>query len=150
MGDMFRKVRSGSPLRIPAAAYNAFVDAAVDLRRRERTTNAGPAYLYRNDSDTGFQSIRFRLRGSPSNRDAIGAVVQVFDDSGRQTQMVRSGSSYLSASDLALTFGLGKSAEARRVVVHWPSGRQQEARNVKAGLTYLWIEGRTPDALPHR
>ncbi len=59
MGDMFRKVRSGSPLRIPAAAYNAFVDAAVDLRRRERTANAGPALepaqrgivLVRNDSD---------------------------------------------------------------------------------------------------
>ncbi|MCC6320051.1 MAG: hypothetical protein IT438_01275 [Phycisphaerales bacterium] len=56
---MFRKVRSGSPLRIPAAAYNAFVDAAVDLRRRERTTNAGPSLepaqrgivLVRNDSD---------------------------------------------------------------------------------------------------
>ena len=43
MGDVFRKVRSGQPLRIPAAAYNAFVDAAVDLRRRERNSNAGSA-----------------------------------------------------------------------------------------------------------
>jgi len=59
MGDVFRKVRSGQPLRIPAAAYNAFVDAAVDLRRRERNSNAGPALepaqrgivLVRNDSD---------------------------------------------------------------------------------------------------
>jgi hypothetical protein len=63
MGDVFRKVRSGSPLRIPAAAYNAFVDAAVDLRRRERTTNAGPAHepaqrgivLVRNDSDDDIE-----------------------------------------------------------------------------------------------
>jgi len=63
MGDVFRKVRSGSPLRIPAAAYNAFVDAAVDLRRRERNTHAGPALepaqrgivLVRNDSDDDIE-----------------------------------------------------------------------------------------------
>ena len=63
MGDVFRKVRSGQPLRIPAAAYNAFVDAAVDLRRRERNANAGPALepaqrgivLVRNDSDDDIE-----------------------------------------------------------------------------------------------
>ncbi len=63
MGDAFRKVRAGQPLRIPAAAYNAFVDAAVDLRRRERNANAGPALelaqrgivLVRNDSDDDIE-----------------------------------------------------------------------------------------------
>lgn len=63
MGDVFRKVRSGQPLRIPAAAYNAFVDAAVDLRRRERNSNAGSALepaqrgivLVRNDSDDDIE-----------------------------------------------------------------------------------------------
>lgn len=59
MGDAFRKVRSGQPLRLPAAAYNAFVDAAVTLRSRERNAGAGPALeapqrgivLVRNDSE---------------------------------------------------------------------------------------------------
>lgn len=114
------------------------------------TTNGGPAYLYRNDTGAGASSIRIRLQGGPSNRDAIGAVVEVFDASGRQTQMVKSGSSYLSASDLSLTFGLGTSAEASRVVVHWPSGGQQEARRLKAGRTYRWVEGRSPETLSGR
>lgn len=114
------------------------------------TTNGGPAYLYRNDSETGFQSLRLRLQGGPSNRDAIGAVVHVFDNSGRQSQMVRSGSSYLSSSDLALTFGLGRSTHASRAVVHWPSGRQQEAAGLKAGRTYRWIEGKAPEELSGR
>jgi hypothetical protein len=59
MGDAFRKVRSGQALRIPAAAYNAFVEAAVTQRRRERNSGAGPALepaprgivLVRNDSE---------------------------------------------------------------------------------------------------
>jgi hypothetical protein len=59
MGDAFRKVRSGQALRIPAAAYNAFVEAAVNQRRRERNSSAGPALepaprgivLVRNDSE---------------------------------------------------------------------------------------------------
>ena len=114
------------------------------------TTNGGTAYLYRNDSDAGFASLRIRLQGGPSNRDAIGAVVKVFDDSGAQWQMVRSGSSYLSASDLALTFGLGRSGQASRVVVYWPSGRQQEAKNLRAGRSYLWVEGRGPETLVGR
>ncbi|MFN8811291.1 MAG: CRTAC1 family protein [Acidobacteriota bacterium] len=114
------------------------------------TTNGGPAYLYRNDTGAGHQSIRFRLRGGPSNRDAIGAVLHLFDASGRQTAMVKSGSSYLSASDLALTFGLGRSPRAQRAVVYWPSGRQQEARDLAAGRSYLWIEGKAPEVLTSR
>src|SRR5229473_6248904 len=39
------------------------------------TTNNGPAYLYRNDQTSGNRSIRFRLVGTKSNRDAIGARV---------------------------------------------------------------------------
>ena len=41
------------------------------------TTNHGPAYLYRNDQTTGNHSVRFRLVGTKSNRDAIGATVRV-------------------------------------------------------------------------
>ena len=63
MGDVFRKVQPGQSLRIPAAAYNAFVDAAVDLRHRERNNAAGPLVetaqrgivLVRNDSDEDIE-----------------------------------------------------------------------------------------------
>jgi len=114
------------------------------------TTNGGAAYLYRNDTSTGHQSIRFRLQGRQSNRDAIGAVVEVHDGAGRQQQMVKSGSSYLSSSDRALTFGMGRARVARRVVVRWPSGRVEEVGNLAAGRTYEWVEGARPRELGWR
>jgi hypothetical protein len=71
------------------------------------------------------------LSGTKSNRDGIGAVVRIQGGAGKQWNMVRSGSSYCSASDLALTFGLGKSA-AVTLEVEWPSGVRQQFANVSA------------------
>jgi len=70
--------------------------------------------------------------GSKSNRDGIGAVVRVSSAGGKQWQTVHSGSSYCSASDLALTFGLGKDAVAGTVEIEWPSGTRQKMTNVPA------------------
>jgi len=114
------------------------------------TANGGAAALYRNDSGGGNASIRFVLVGRKSNRDAIGAVVEVHDAEGRQTQMVRSGSSYLSSSALALTFGVGRQREVARVVVRWPSGAVQEMNKLATGVTYRWVEGERPVALSWR
>ena len=97
------------------------------------TTNQGAAYLYRNDLATGNRSLRLRLTGTKSNRDAIGAVARVYGPEGTETRVVRSGSSYLSQSELTLTFGLGRRAEASRLVIEWPSGAKQEFRSVPAG-----------------
>src|SRR6185436_12817687 len=103
------------------AAYGDFDrDGDVDLLI---TTNGGPAYLYRNDVSTGHRSVRLRLAGTKSNRDAIGAVVRLTTPDGTQQRMVKTGSSYLSQSELALTFGLGRRDRADRVVIEWPSGR---------------------------
>jgi len=114
------------------------------------TTNGGPALLYRNDLSNGNQSIRFRLEGRKSNRDAIGAVMHVHDSSGRQMRMVKSGSSYLSSSDRALTFGAGPRRQIHRAVVYWPSGVTQEVAKLATGRTYRWIEGERPQPLDHR
>ena len=86
------------------------------------TTNNGPAYLYRNDQLAGNSSIRFHLVGTKSNRDAIGANVRVYFNGQVQSRVVRSGSSYLSQSELPVTFGVGKQDVIDRVVVEWPSG----------------------------
>lgn len=104
------------------------------------TTNNGPAYLFRNDQASGNKSIRFRLVGTKSNRDAIGARVTVFSGGVRQTRMVRSGSSYLSQSELPVTFGLGKQDKLERVVIEWPSGRTEEFKGLAAGRVYLVTE----------
>ena len=105
------------------------------------TTNNGPAYLFRNDQTAGNRSIRFRLVGTKSNRDAIGARVKVFSSGVMQTRAVRSGSSYLSQSELPTTFGLGQRDKIERVVIDWPSGRSEEYRDLSAGRAYEVTEG---------
>jgi enediyne biosynthesis protein E4 len=106
------------------------------------TTNNGPAYLYRNDQLAGNRSIRFRLVGTKSNRDAIGATVRVFANGLTQSQTVKGGSSYLSQSELPSTFGLEKNDHIDRVVIDWPSGRTEEYKNLTAGRAYECTEGK--------
>ncbi len=106
------------------------------------TTNKGPAHLYRNDQLSGNRAIRLRLVGTKSNRDAIGAVVRVFYDGTSRVQMVKTGSSYLSQSELPLTFGVGRRDRVERIAIAWPSGQTEEFRNVAAGKAYECVEGR--------
>ena len=106
------------------------------------TTNNGPAYLFRNDQSAGNRSIRFRLLGTKSNRDGIGAQVRIFSGGVTQTRMVRSGSSYLSQSELPVTFGLGKRDKIEHVVVEWPSGRSEEYKDLAAGRMYEITESK--------
>ena len=97
------------------------------------TTNGGPAVLLRNDGGSNH-SLRLRLVGSRSNRDGFGAVVRVTTGGETQTQMLRSGSSYLSQSEKVLTFGLGNRMQADAVEIRWPSGQVDRMTNVKAGV----------------
>jgi enediyne biosynthesis protein E4 len=106
------------------------------------TTNNGPAYLYRNDLLSGNRSIRFQLIGTKSNRDAIGTTVQIFSAGVQQSRMVKGGSSYLSQSELPVTFGLEKRDRIERAVIYWPSGRTEEFKNLSAGRTYECTEGK--------
>jgi hypothetical protein len=106
------------------------------------TTNNGPCYLYRNDQLSGNRSIRFRLIGTKSNRDAIGATVRIFRNGQTQTRLVRSGSSYLSQSELPVTFGVGKEDQIDRVVIEWPSGKSEEHARLKAGKSFQIIENK--------
>jgi len=126
-------------------AYGDFDrDGDLDLLM---TTNGGPATLYRNDQIAGNRSVRFRLIGTQSNRDAIGATVRIFHDGTSQSRMVKSGSSYLSQSELPVTFGVGKRDRVERVVVMWPSGRVEEYKDVAAGRGYECVEGKGNTAL---
>ena len=105
-----RRRVSPPPKSRAALAYGDFDrDGDLDLLI---TTNNGPAALYRNDISNGNRSLRLRLIGTKSNRDAIGATVRLTTPDGTQCRMVKTGSSYLSQSELALTFGLGTREEA--------------------------------------
>jgi enediyne biosynthesis protein E4 len=106
------------------------------------TTNNGPAYLYRNDQTAGNKSIRIRLVGTKSNRDAIGAFVKIFHGGSIQSRLVKGGSSYLSQSELPVIFGLGKRDKVDRLLIEWPSGRTEEYKNLAAGKTYECTEAK--------
>jgi hypothetical protein len=106
------------------------------------TTNHGPAYLYRNDLANGNRSLRLRLIGTKSNRDAVGATVHVTTEGVTQSRVVRGGSSYLSQSELPLTFGVDKRDKVDRVVVNWPSGQTQEFKSVETAKRLQCTEGK--------
>ena len=113
-------------------------DGALDVLV---TTNGGPAHLYRSEGGTN-QSLRVKLAGTKSNRDGIGAIVRLSASGEKQWQMVHSGSSYLSQSELVLTFGLGSKTRADTLEVQWPSGQIDKLSNINAGQTVTIQEGK--------
>jgi hypothetical protein len=106
------------------------------------TSNNGPARLLRNDGGTN-QMLRVQLHGTSSNRDAIGARVRVAGDSGPSSwRMVKTGSSYLSQSELPLTFGLGKATKVNALDVTWPNGKTERLPGAAAGSVVTIGEGK--------
>jgi hypothetical protein len=109
------------------------------------STNGGPVYLFRNEAQNGAppnRSLRLKLVGTKSNRDGIGAVVKLTSGGETQSQMLRSGSSYLSSSELVLTFGLAQHDKADTLEITWPSGQVDHLSNVAAGETIMVTEGK--------
>jgi hypothetical protein len=122
-----------------AAAYaDIDNDGALDVLM---TTNGGRVYLFHNEGVTNH-SLRIKLIGTKSNRDGIGAVITVVAGGDKQTKMIRSGSSYLSQSELVATFGLGQKPKADSIEIQWPSGNSDKLSNINAGQTITVEEGK--------
>jgi hypothetical protein len=124
-----------------AAYADVFNDGRLDLLIG---TNGGSARLFRNVAPAGAvanRSVRIKLVGTKSNPDGIGTVVKLTSSGVTQTEMMRSGSSYLSASELVLTFGLGTHDKAEAVEIRWPSGQVDKLSNVMNGQTATVTEG---------
>ncbi len=97
--------------------------------------------LLRNDGGNENNWLRVKLQGTRSNRDGMGAIVELFGGDLCQMDQVRSGASFLSQSDLRLTFGLGQRQVADRLKVTWPSGLVEEVKNVPANRELTLVEG---------
>jgi hypothetical protein len=107
--------------------------------------NGGPARLFRNDGGSRARALRLTLVGSgvKSNRSAIGArVVVTLDGGGKRRAMVKSGSSYLSQSELPVTFGLGAASKVTGVEVVWPDGSVEKLPAVEANQHLTVQEGK--------
>lgn len=150
---LFRNLGNGKFREVTAALGKAFNAPRVargaayaDIDNDGRpdlliSANGGPVVLFRNEGGTN-QSLRVKLTGTKSNRDGIGAVVRITAGGETQSQMLRSGSSYLSANELVLTFGLGQQAKADSVEIRWPSGQVDGLTNVAARQTILVTEAK--------
>jgi enediyne biosynthesis protein E4 len=97
------------------------------------TTNDGAPHILHNDTATGNHWLTLKLIGHKSNRDAIGAEVELVTSQGRQLAIVTTSSSYLSSSDKRLHFGLGGEKAAQTLKIRWPSGITQTLSNVSGG-----------------
>jgi enediyne biosynthesis protein E4 len=109
------------------------------------TANNGPARLLRNDNGNQNDMLRVKTFGTRSNRDGIGAKVRVKTSSGaRLFAMVKTGSSYLSQSELPLTFGLGRPEAGKTVSLEivWPSGQKDSIPNIKPNQIITVKEGK--------
>ncbi len=138
LGPAFAAPRVGR-----GAAYSDINnDGRLDLLL---STNGGPTFLFRNEAQgaaASNHSLRIKLIGTKSNRDGIGATIKLTAGGETQTQMLRSGSSYLSASELILTFGLAHNEKADTLEIRWPSGQIDRLSNAPAGQTITITEGK--------
>ena len=92
--------------------------------------NGRSAHLLRNDRSNQNHWLRLKLVGASSNRSAVGTRVRVRAGGTEQVYDVRSGSSYLSQSDLRVTVGLGTATTVNEVEIRWPTGKIQRLSGI--------------------
>ncbi len=139
--------KAGSALRQPIVGRGAAFldydnDGDLDL---VLSTNNGPAKLLRNDNGNQNDMLRVKTLGTRSNRDGIGAKITVTTGEDLHLfKMVKSGSSYLSQSELPVTFGLGKPRANKTVKIDivWPSGKKESVSDIHANQSITLEEGK--------
>ena len=112
-------------------------DGRLELLLKSR--NGVPVRLLKNVVQDLSPSIAFRLRGTKSNRDAIGAVVTLETSAGRQIRSLQAGSGFLSQHTKDLFFGLGEAKGTVSASIRWPSGLIQQVRDLPLNHR-IWIE----------
>jgi len=122
-GSVFREAWVGRGMAVGDIDNDGRLDAVV-------TTNDGPLYVLRNETVTTNHWLILNLVGHKSDRDAIGAEVQVLTAKGLQMATVTTAGSYLSSSDKRVHFGLGKESVVQTIEIRWPSGICQTLKNV--------------------
>jgi hypothetical protein len=122
-GDVFHEAWVGRGL----TAGDIWNDGHVDV---VMTTNGGPSYILRNETQTLNHWLGIKLVGHKSNRDGIGAEIKLTTSKGTQFVTVSTTGSYLSSNDKRAHFGLGSDAAARSIEIRWPSGMVQTLKNV--------------------
>ncbi len=137
-------VQSGQGLRLEKVSRGAaFADYDNDGDLDLLVTNLNaPPDLLRNNGGNQNAWLTLKLVGTCSNQDAIGARVKVTTGNITQIREVRSGSSYLSQSDMRLHFGLGEHQQIDLIEIRWPSGLKERLEGIQANRMLTLIEGK--------
>ena len=123
-GPAFQLAESSRGLAVGSLSNNGSMDIVIS------NLDASP-WIIKNPGGTG-NWLMLKLKGTVSNRDAIGARVTVKTNKLNQMRVVKSGGSYQSHSDFRLHFGLGAAQSADEIQIRWPTGKEQILRSVKA------------------
>jgi hypothetical protein len=135
--------QAGEALRVPRASRGAAfgdIDNDGDIDVVINNLDGKPTIL-RNDGGNRNNWITIKTVGLGPNRDALGARVKVVAGDLVEWDEVRSGGSYLSASDLRLHYGLGQRSSVDLIEVHWPDGRVEKIEHVPANRFVTVEEG---------
>jgi enediyne biosynthesis protein E4 len=143
-GQTFKNVTDevgGGLLLEKSSRGAAFGDYDNDGRIDIVVTNMNDRPTLLHNESAGGHWATFRLVGSKSNRDAIGAKLVVTAGGRRQVVEVRSGGSYVSHNDLRAHVGLGNASRLERVEIRWPSGATEVVSGLAADRFYMAREG---------
>ncbi|MFQ5684741.1 MAG: FG-GAP-like repeat-containing protein [Candidatus Binatia bacterium] len=102
----------------------------------------GPLLAYLNHVDSKRKWIQFRLKGTESNRSAIGAEVTLYWNDQKQVQVINGGNGYGGHSERLLHFGLGENPKVHRAEIQWPSGKMQVLRGLESNKLHVVVEPR--------
>jgi enediyne biosynthesis protein E4 len=134
-GPAFQRIDVGRGAAIGDIDNDGAVDVLV-------TNNNGPVRLLHNDVGARQHWLQVRLEGTRSNRFGIGARVALLrDGEAPHRRRVHTDSSYLSASDVRVHFGLGERSDVRGLLVEWPDGSSETWDNVQPGNVVVLRQG---------
>lgn len=124
-------------------------DGDLDLILKNR--NSPQLRLMRNQAGSGYNAASFDLRGTRSNKDAVGAKITIETGAGSRSKFVKIGSGFLSQSSRRVWFGLRNQEGIRQVRIEWPSGEVQTVRDLPANHRIVIVEGEDrTEAIPFR
>ena len=149
----FRNIGGGRFEEVPATSLGRYFEqkyfgrslVRLDWNRDGREDFAissleTPIALVTNQTDDAGHFLAVQLRGVRSSRDAIGAVVTVAIGERRQTQWLNAGDGYQASNQRQLVFGLGDAKRIDKLTIHWPSGVEQEFRDLAADQELILVE----------
>ncbi len=133
-GDGFDMPHVGRGVAFADFDNDGFVDVVV-------ANNNDPPLLLHNSGGNGNHFVSFKLVGTKSNRDAMGARLKLTAGGITQIREIEGGGSYMSQSDLRAHFGLGSGVKIDKLEISWPSGAKQTFTDFPADQFYSVQEG---------